>query len=270
MFNPASSKTTSRGRIKVKLRGFPMNVEEIKARLSRLESLHSDFEAKFPVLYSERDRESLLETVKALHTISREKLEISSAVYREMAGAGGYAEAQAKELYRNEHQMKFRLEELLSLLSKEDYDAKLKLSTAMDRLAQFHRVYDYAVRKALGELAKEVEGLELLAGGEKEKKVPVGIMEELRKIKTLEGELETLRRFLFRLYTHPGDVHRVEEALRDWHSRGLLWVEARNVEKLSGVENAEEILEGLTLIGVVEKKMRGGEGVYRHRSYSPG
>jgi hypothetical protein len=246
-----------------------MNVEEIKARLSKLESLHSAFEEKFAVLYAERDRESLLETVRALHTISREKLEIASSLYREIGGSS-YAEAQAKELYRNEHQMKFRLEELLSLLSKEDYDAKLKLSTAMDRLAQFHRVYDYAVRKALSELGKEVEGLELLAGDENEKKVPVGIMEELRKIKTLEAELDTLKRFLLRLYTHPGDVHKVEEALRDWHSRGLLWVEARNVEKLSGVENAEEILEGLTLIGVVEKKMRGGEGVYRHRSYSPG
>lgn len=245
-----------------------MNVEEIKARLSRLESLHSAFEEKFPLLYGGNDGEGLVEVLRELYSISREKLELSSALYREMVGST-YAENQAKELYRNEHQMKFRIEELISLLAKGDYDAKLKLSTAMDRLAQFHRVYDYAVRKALGELVREVEGLELLAGGENQKKVPVGIMEELRKIKTLEAELETLKAFLFRLYAHPGDVHKVEDALRDWHSRGLLWVEARNVEKLSGVETAGEILEGLALIGVVEKKMRGGEGVYRHRSYSP-
>ncbi|AFL95517.1 hypothetical protein CL1_1318 [Thermococcus cleftensis] len=247
-----------------------MNIEEIKAQLSRLESLHSAFEARFPALYSEKDRESLLETIKALHAVSREKLEVSSSLYREMSGIGSHAEAQAKELYRNEHQMKFRLEELLSLLSRDDYDARMKLETTMERLVQFHRVYDYAVRKALGELMGEVEGMALLAEGEKEKKVPAGIMEELRKIKTLEAELDTLKRFLLRLYLHPGDVHKVEEALRDWHSRGLLWVEARNVEKLSGVENAGEILEGLALIGVVEKKMRGGEGVYRHRSYSSG
>ncbi|WP_297521678.1 hypothetical protein [Thermococcus sp.] len=245
-----------------------MNVEEIKTLLSRLESLHSAFEEKFPLLYGGNDGEGLVEVLRELYSISREKLELSSALYREMVGST-YAENQAKELYRNEHQMKFRIEELLSLLAKGDYDAKLKLSTAMDRLAQFHRVYDYAVRKALSELVREVEGLELLAGGENQKKVPVGIMEELRKIKTLEAELETLKAFLFRLYAHPGDVHKVEDALRDWHSRGLLWVEARNVEKLSGVRNAEEILEGLALIGVVEKKMRGGEGVYRHRSYSP-
>ncbi len=246
-----------------------MNVEEIKARLSRLESLHSAFEDKFSILYGENEGEKLIETLKELYDTSREKLELSSALYREMVGST-YAENQAKELYRNEHQMKFRIEELLSLLLKGDYDAKMKLSTAMDRLAQFHRVYDYAVRKALSELAREVERMELLAGGENQKKVPVGIMEELRKIKTLEEEIETLKGFLFRLYAHPGDVHKVEEALRDWHSRGLLWVEARNVEKLSGVENAGEILEGLALIGVVEKKMRGGEGVYRHRSYSSG
>ncbi|WP_258083708.1 hypothetical protein [Thermococcus thermotolerans] len=248
-----------------------MNVEEVKAQLSRLESLHSAFERQFSAIYEERDGEALLEMVKSLYNISREKLEIASSLYREMGSFGGRVEEQAKELYRNEHQMKFRLEEMLSLLVKgHDYEAKIKLSTALDRLVQFHRVYDYAVRKALGEMLREVEGLSLLAGGEKEKKVPVGIMEELRKIKKLESELETLKVFLFRLYTHPGDVHKVEEALRDWHSRGLLWVEARNVEKLSGVENAGAILEGLTLIGVVEKKMRGGEGVYRHRSFSSG
>lgn len=248
-----------------------MNVEEIKAQLSHLEALHSAFERQFSGIYEEREREALLERVKTLYTISREKLEIASAVYREMAQFGGVVEEQAKELYRNEYQMKFRLEEILSLLGREhDYEARIRLETALDRLVQFHRVYDYAVRKVLGEILREVEGLSLLAGGEKEKKVPAGIMEELRKIKVIEGELETLKAFLFRLYSHPGDVHKVEEALRDWHSRGLLWVEARNVEKLSGVREAGEILEGLTLIGVVEKKMRGGESVYRHRSFSSG
>jgi len=248
-----------------------MNVEEIKARLSHLDSLHSAFERQFPGIYEEKDREALLEKVKAIYTISREKLEVASALYREMGSFGGHIEEQAKELYRNEYQMKFRLEEILSLLAREhDYDARIKLSTALERLLQFHRVYDYAVRKALSEMMREVEGLSLLAEGEKEKKVPTGIMEELRKIKKLEAELETLKAFLFRLYIHPGDVHKVEEALRDWHSRGLLWVEARNVEKLSGVADAVDILEGLTLIGVVEKKMRGGESVYRHRSFSSG
>ncbi|ASJ13220.1 hypothetical protein [Thermococcus thioreducens] len=248
-----------------------MNVEEVKAQLSRLESLHSAFERQFSAIYEERDGEALLEMVKSLYNISREKLEIASSLYREMGSFGGRVEEHAKELYRNEHQMKFRLEEMLSLLVKgHDYEAKIKLSTALDRLVQFHRVYDYAVRKALGEMLREVEGLSLFLESEKEKKVPVGIMEELRKIRKLEAELGILKVFLLRLYTHPGDVHKVEEALRDWHSRGLLWVEARNVEKLSGVENAGAILEGLTLIGVVEKKMRGGEGVYRHRSFSSG
>ncbi|WP_367884600.1 hypothetical protein [Thermococcus sp. JCM 11816] len=137
----------------------------------------------------------------------------------------------------------------------------------MDRLVQFHRLYDYAIRKALSELSAEVEGLTLL--GENQKKVPVSILEELRKTKAIESQLETLKRFLYRLYVHPpSDVHRVEQALREWHAKGLLWVEARNVEKASGVREAGEILEGLALIGVIEKKDRGGESVYRHKAYS--
>ncbi|HDZ35862.1 MAG TPA: hypothetical protein ENH81_02970 [Thermococcus sp.] len=247
-----------------------MNVEEIKSRLSRLESLHSAFEGKFPAIYSEKDKAALMEAVKSLYDISVEKLEVAAALYREVNGIGGYVEVQAKELYRNEHQMKFRLEEIISLLSRDDYDSRVRLESAMERLVQFHRVYDYAVRKALGELTSKVEGMALLAKGEKEKKVPLDILEELGKVKALEAELGALKRFLFRLYTHPGDVHKIEDALRDWHSRGLLWVEARNVEKVSGVADASEILEALTLIGVVEKRMRGGESVYRHRSYSSG
>jgi hypothetical protein len=248
-----------------------MDVDELKAKVARLEALHAEFERKFPALYEETDYESLLVNVKELHSLILEKLDLASALYRELARVGGRAEGLAKEIHRNEHQMKFRLEEVLSLLSKAtDYDARMKLGTAMDRLSGFHRIYDYAVGRSLSALDAEVEGLTLLMEGEKEKKVPPSIMDKLRKIDEIEGELGVVKRFMFRLYTHPGDVHKVEEALKDWHSRGLLWVEARNVEKLSGVQDAGEILEGLTLIGVVEKKMRGGEGVYRHRTFSPG
>ena len=247
-----------------------MDVEELKAKLARLEALHAEFERKFPALYEETDYESLLKRVRELHSLIMEKLDLASAIYRELVRVGGRIEELSKEIHRNEHQMKFRLEEVLSLLSKAtDYDARLKLGTAMDRLSQFHRVYDYAVGRSISALDAEVEGLTLLVEGEKEKKVPLSIMDKLRKIDRIEDELGIVKRFMLRLYTHPGDVHKVEEALKDWHSRGLLWVEARNVEKLSGVENAGEILEGLTLIGVVEKKMRGGEGVYRHRTFSP-
>lgn len=246
-----------------------MKVQEIKSRISRLEKLHSDFEKTFPGLYGETEREALFTKLKGLHAISQEKLEISTELYKELSQMGGRIGELAKDLYKNEHQMKFRLEELMSALVQElDYEARLKVKGLLDRLIQFHRVYDYGVRKALSTLASEVEGLELIADAENKKKVPAGILDKLRKIDEIEGELEALRRFVYRLYTHPGDVHKVEWALKTWHSQGLLWVEARNVEKLSGVSGAEEILEGLTLIGVVEKRMRGGEGVYRHRSFS--
>ncbi|ASJ10474.1 hypothetical protein A3L12_03755 [Thermococcus sp. P6] len=248
-----------------------MKVEEFREMLLKLKTLHSSFEKRFSGIYGEMEWEALAEKVKDLYALSGEMLEVASSLYREAGGFGGRIEEQTKELYRNEHQMKFRLEEVLHVLARgKDYETRLKLSTALDRLMQFHKVYDYAVWKALSEIMKEVEELGPFLEGEKEKKVPSGIMGELEKIKKLQSEFETLRGFLFRLYTHPGDVHKVERALMDWHSRGLLWVEARNVEKLSGVEKAGEILEGLTLIGVVEKKMRGGEGVYRHRSFGSG
>lgn len=242
-----------------------MDVDELRSLLGELEKLHSRFESKFSELYGESSSEDLEAVIKSLHGLSLEKLEKASSLYRELAKFGGRLEELSKELYKNEHQMKFRLEELLSLLRGEDFEARARMRASFDRLVQFHRLYDYAVRKAISELSSEVEGLSLL--GENQKKVPVGILEEIHKTKHLEEKLNSLISFVYRLYSHPSDVHRVERALVEWHSRGLLWVEARNVEKLSGVRDAGEILEGLALIGVVEKKMRGGESVYRHRAY---
>ncbi|WP_209475572.1 hypothetical protein [Thermococcus stetteri] len=241
-----------------------MDVEELKARLDDFEGLHSSFEEVFSRLYEPSGE--LSNVVRDLHSLSSKKLELASQVYKELSAVGGRVEELAKELYKNEHQMKFRLEEVMSLLGREDYEGRARLKAALDRLVQFHRLYDYAVRKALSELSAEVEGLSLL--GENQKKVPVSILEELRKTKEIAAQLETLKKFLYRLYVHPSDVHRVEQALREWHAKGLLWVEARNVEKASGVREAGEILEGLALIGVVEKKDRGGESVYRHKAYS--
>ena len=242
-----------------------MDVDELMSLLGELEKLHSRFESKFSELYGEKSVEELEAVLRSLHELSAEKLERASSLYRELAKFGGRLEELSKELYKNEHQMKFRLEEVLSLLRGDDFNSRARLKASFDRLVQFHRLYDYAVRKAIGELSAEVEGLAFL--GENHKKVPVGILEEIHRTRHLEERLDSLVRFVYRLYAHPSDLHRVERALLEWHSKGLLWVEARNVEKLSGVRDAEEILEGLALIGVVEKKMRGGEGVYRHRAY---
>ncbi len=242
-----------------------MDIDKLRSLLLELEKLHSRFESEFSRLYDENNVESLEERLRSLQGLSLEKLEKASSLYRELAKFGGRLEELSKELYKNEHQMKFRIEEVISHLRGDDFSGRARLKASLDRLVQFHRLYDYAVRKAIGELSGEVEGLALL--GENHKKVPVGIMEEIHKTRLIEERLETLVRFVYRLYAHPSDVYRVERALIEWHSKGLLWVEARNVEKLSGVRDAEEILEGLTLIGVVEKKMRGGEGVYKHRAY---
>ncbi len=242
-----------------------MDVEELRRNLAELEALHSSFESSFSKIYDEMTSEELEGLIRELHRISSRKLELSSVIYKELSKFGGRLEELAKELYRNEHQMKFRLEELLSLLARDDYPSRTRFKASFDRLVQFHRLYDYAVRKAISELGGEVEGLSFLS--ENHKKVPVSILEEIRKTRALEEKLESLVKFVYRLYAHPSDVYRVEHALMEWHAKGLLWVEARNVEKLSGVRDAEEILEGLALIGVVEKKRRGGESVYRHRAY---
>ncbi|AJC71650.1 hypothetical protein X802_05280 [Thermococcus guaymasensis DSM 11113] len=251
-----------------------MRTERVREILKRIEALHRESESKFPLLYEDEDPEGLYRTVKSLHSLSVDKMDLISELYREMAPISGEAEAVLREVQKSEHQMKFRLEELLGILSKPDnYSERTRLKASLDRLVHFHRIYDYTMRKALQEIGKEVESIEFLervGGSENQKKAPMGIVEKLKKIDEMEKTLEKSLTFMRRLYLHPGDVYRVEEALIRWHTMGLLWVEARNVEKLSGVRNAGEILEGLTLIGVVERKERGGESVYRHRSFSSG
>ncbi len=252
-----------------------MRTERGREILNRLEDLHRNFERRFPELYSEKGTEELYKLVSGLYEIVNESMELVNDLYREMAAAGPELESTLRELQKGEHQMKFRLEELLGILAKpQDYSTKARLKVALDRLVQFHRVYDYTVSRALASLGREIEGLEFMermgVESENQKKAPASIIERLRKIDETEEKLERLTSFVGRLYLHPSDVYRVENALMEWHRMGLLWVEARYVGKLSGVANPEEILEGLALIGVVEKKERGGESVYRHRSFSSG
>ncbi len=251
-----------------------MRTEKVREILKRVEALHREFESKFPLLYEEESLEGLYRTVKSLYSLSVQKMDTLGELHREMAPISGEAEAVLRDVQKSEHQMKFRLEELLGILSKPDhYSERTRLKASLDRLVHFHRIYDYTMRKALQEIGKEVESIEFLervGGSENQKKAPTGIIEKLKKIDEIEKTLEKSLTFMRRLYLHPGDVYRVEEALIRWHRMGLLWVEARNVEKLSGVRNAGEILEGLTLIGVVERKERGGESVYKHRSFSSG
>ena len=240
-----------------------MKIPELKAQLDDFEKIHVSFESAFLRLHDSSG--DLRDVLKELYSLSSKKLELASNIYKELSSIGGRAEELSKELYKNEHQMKFRLEEAMSLAGKEDYDSKTRLRIVLERLVQFHRLYDYAIRKAISELSAELEGLILL--GENQKKVPVSILEELRNIQKVEERLNLIEKLLHVLYVHPSNGYRVEQALKEWHSRGLLWVEARNVEKISGVRNAEEILDGLALIGVIEKKSRGGESVYRHKAY---
>jgi hypothetical protein len=127
-----------------------MKTEKVKTALERLESLHREFESKFPELYAEKSVEGLHELVKGLYSIAGEKMDIAGELYRELAPVSRDAEGVIKELQKNEHQMKFRLEELMNLLTGPlDYDERARLKAALDRLVQFHRIYDYTMRRAL-------------------------------------------------------------------------------------------------------------------------
>ncbi|ASJ02151.1 hypothetical protein A3L09_02140 [Thermococcus profundus] len=252
-----------------------MRADRVREIVEKIESLHREFESRFPLLYEEKSYEGLYDAVKRLYAITSEKMDLAGELYREITPIGGEVESTAKELQRSEHQMKFRLEEIMTILSKpEGYSERTRLKAALERLVHFHRIHDYTVRQALQVIGREIESLEFIermgVESENQKKAPASIIERLKRIDEIEETLTKTLAFMRRLYLHPGDVHKVEEALISWHRMGLLWVEARNVEKMSGVKSADEILEGLTLIGVVERKERGGESVYRHRSFSSG
>ncbi len=243
-------------------------VDAVSSKLSQLEALHRKFESRFPMLYK-LSGEELKNEIANLYDIVSEKLSLAMEVSSALTGIGGSTADKVKGLYRNEHQMKFRLEELLSISMEDFYEGRMKLKTSLDRLVHFHRVYDYTFTTSLRDIKSAVDMLTLV-GEERRGVAPSGILERLEEIDRLKERLDRLVSLMTRLYSHPGDVYKVEDSLIEWHKRGLMWVEARNVEKISGVRDAAEVLEGLTLIGVIERKKRGGESVYRHRRNRPG
>ncbi|WP_048148180.1 hypothetical protein [Palaeococcus ferrophilus] len=246
-----------------------MEISELREMVKKASFLHKEFEKRFAALLEAGPSsrvEELAPILREIHGIIEEKFFLSSEIYR-AAALYGLAD-NAKELQKNEHQMKFRVEETLSALGHalESYSERAKFNTAIQRLIQFYRIYDYSVTTALQNLSADVEGLVLIGESEKEKKLPSGILQRIEKVDEIEARFEKLLHLTYHLYTHPSWVYKVEEALREWHSMGLLWVEPRNVEKLSGTPS-EDILEGLTLIGVVERRKRGGESVYKLRGF---
>jgi len=249
-----------------------VDTNKIRELVKEAEVLHKEFQKGFLRVYSlssSWEFEELKDLLSELYGIIERKFDIASQIGRASSLLGGDFERLAKELQKNEHQMKFRLEELLLLVEnpKMSFTEKAKINASLQRLLQFYRVYDYSITQTIQKLTGELEGLIFIS--EERKLPPANIVDKIKKIENLDEKLELLISFIYYLYTNPSWVHKVEEALRDWHSKGLLWVEVRNVEKNSGVEreHAAKILEGLTLIGVVEKRERGGEYVYKLRGF---
>jgi len=249
-----------------------VDTNKIRELVKEAEVLHKEFQKGFLRVYSlssSWEFEELKDLLSELYGIIERKFDIASQIGKASSLLGGDFEQLAKELQKNEHQMKFRLEELLLLVEnpKMSFTEKAKINASLQRLLQYYRVYDYSITQTIQKLTGELEGLIFIS--EERKLPPANIVDKIKKIENLDEKLELLISFIYYLYTNPSWVHKVEEALRDWHSKGLLWVEVRNVEKNSGVEreHAAKILEGLTLIGVVEKRERGGEYVYKLRGF---
>lgn len=249
-----------------------VDTNKIRELVKEAEVLHKEFQKGFLRVYSlssSWEFEELKDLLSELYGIIEKKFDVASQIGKASSLLGGDFEQLAKELQKNEHQMKFRLEELLLLVEnpKMSFTEKAKINASLQRLLQYYRVYDYSITQTIQKLTGELEGLIFIS--EERKLPPANIVDKIKKIENLDEKLELLISFIYYLYTNPSWVHKVEEALRDWHSKGLLWVEVRNVEKNSGVEreHAAKILEGLTLIGVVEKRERGGEYVYKLRGF---
>ena len=249
-----------------------MDVEKIREVVKKAELLHKEFQKTFLRAYSlssNWDFDELRGLLLTLHEVIEKKFDVASEIVSLSSLIRGRFEVFAKELQKNEHQMKFRVEELLPLVEnpKISFSERARINASLQRLLQFYRIYDYSITQAIQKLTGELEGLIFIS--EERKLPPTNILNKMQKIEMLENTIDTLISFVYYLYYYPSWVHKVEEALRDWHSKGLLWVEVRNVEKNSGVErtHAARILEGLMLIGVVEKRERGGEYVYKLRGF---
>jgi hypothetical protein len=252
-----------------------VDINKIRDLVKEAQALHKEFQKGFLRVYSlssSGDFGELREVLSELYGIIDKKFDVASQIGKASSLLGGDFEGFVKELQKNEHQMKFLLEELLLLVEtpKMSFTEKAKINASLQRLLQFYRVYDYSITRAIQKLTGDIEGLIFIS--EEGKLPPANIADKIKKIENLDKKLELLISFIYYLYTRPSWVHKVEEALRDWHSKGLMWVEVRNVENNSGVEreHVAKILEGLTLIGVVEKRERGGEYVYKLRGFGEG
>ena len=252
--------------------GIIVDMEKIREVVKKAETLHKEFQKVFLGLYSLSSNwsfEELRDVLSSLYSVIERKFDTASEMVSLASLVGGDFEVFARELQKNEHQMKFRVEELFSLVEnpKISFSERSKVNASLQRLLQFYRIYDYSITQSIQKLNGELEGLIFIS--EERKLPPANILNKMQKIEILEKTVANLVSFVYYLHYHPSWVHKVEEALRDWHSKGLLWVEVRNIEKNSGVErgHATKILEGLMLIGVVEKRERGGEYVYKLRGF---
>ncbi|AFN04552.1 hypothetical protein PFDSM3638_00035 [Pyrococcus furiosus DSM 3638] len=226
----------------------------LSEKVKELQSLHRDFEDLIPRLLLEKD---IKDICRSAYEIENKKIRILFDLLSESPKIGREFENLVKEMLRLESRMKGIIEDIIRNM--EDPDVYIKT------LANFNRNYDYLVTENLSSLLLYAEFSDLL---QKEGGIPEPILNRIMKAEEVSEKIGVLVKFLSILYNKPSALFKVETSLRSLNQLGLRWVEIRHLERETGIkrEELEEILEGLTLIGVVEKMNRGGESVYRIRN----
>lgn len=222
-------------------------------RLKKVRDLHRSFEDLIPHI-AEGSKEA---TIKAYQTLNEEIREISE-ILDEAFTIGREFEGSAKETIRVLMQMKGILEDVLSNL-----DDRGKLEFHVKKLLSFNRSFDYIVTENLNTLITYAEFVEIV----KEGKIPSSVLDKISEVERFAHKLDALIKFLRLLYDKPSDIFKVEFSLRKANESGMRWVDEWYLQKDTGLSGDEirDILDSLTLIGVVERKERGGGSVYRVR-----
>ncbi|AFK21844.1 hypothetical protein [Pyrococcus sp. ST04] len=223
-------------------------IEELK----KVRELHRNFEGILPRIGNEK---SILE--EAYQTIN-EEIRLISQIADNGFKIGKDFENTVKETLRLMIQMKGMIEE--AMLNTEDLN---KFQFSIKKIIQFNRNYDYLITENLNSMITYAEFIGLI----KEGGIPSSILEKISNVEKIFERFEALIKFLKYLYHRPSDVFKVEFSIRKLNEMGLKWIEIWHLEKETGISRDEivDILDGLALIGVIERMERGGESVYRLR-----
>ncbi|AEC51564.1 hypothetical protein PNA2_0648 [Pyrococcus sp. NA2] len=222
-------------------------------KLKKVRDLHRKFESLIPEI-SNYSKESIFRAYELINEEIKELSEILDEGFK----VGREFERIIQETFRLMLQMKGLVEEALA-----NIDDRRKLEFPVRKILNFNRNFDFIVTENVNSLITYAEFMEILETGN----IPSSLLDKINAIENFEERVNVLINFLRLLYNRPSDVFRVEFSLRMANQQGMRWVDVWYLKKETGLKEDEirEILDALTLIGVTEKRERGGESVYRVR-----